>query len=461
MRTLAILPILALASFAPAQNVHPGDVVALNTFSPPGAVHGSVSAAMNEIGDTFLVWEAAVDAPGTAHEGLTRIEGAFLRRFSANTWRVFPTEILAEADPTLLGADQVFAGGDTCSAPSVAALANNFAVVWTRRDASNGSDAQIECVTIEVPSAGGPIISNSAPGVGFAVAAIDALGAGGQADLLSTGVSDFVVCFVSNIGVTTYAGGNAYDFELRAVEGSLGVGAPSFGAEHVLDDTLACDDLPGSVPQNAAIEPSCALDPYGNLVVAYADYRSADRRGLGFDQRGRMEVARFELSSFSLLNAQFVEVRNAENLQRSGHLYRSHSNDEVSLAVTDVDVGGTNQNQIGHYDFDYPNATDDATIIDFQVGLKSWQPIQVEALQHQGLRVAVTDLDFHGTAAVAYKRPNKSWVAINPLTAIAPQGLSIGHLESDPTDPNHGWAVLLTRGTASGDARASFMITRL
>jgi hypothetical protein len=461
MHTLAILPFLALASFASAQNVHPGDVVALSTFSPPGAGHGSVSAVMNEIGDTFLVWEAAVDAPGTPREGLTRIEGAFLRRFSATTWRVFPTEVLGEADPTVLGAGQVFAGGDTCSAPSVAALGNNFIVAWTRSDASNGSDGQIECVTVEVPSTGSVIISNSAPGVGFAVEAIDVQGAGGQSDVISTGASDFVICYVSNTGVTNYAGGNAYDFELRAIAGSLGVGAPSFGAVATLDTSLACDDLPGSIPQVAAVEPSCALDTFGNLVVAYADYRSADRRGIGFDQRGRMEVARFMMGSFALLNAQFVEVRNAENLQRSGHLYRSRSNSEISLAVTDVDVGSGNQNQIGHYDFDYPSANADATIIDFNVGLKSWQPVQVEALQHHGLRVAVTDLDFHGTAAVAYKRPNKSWIAINPLTSIAPQGLAIGHLETDPTDPNRGWAVLLTRGTSSGDARATFMITGL
>jgi hypothetical protein len=384
-----------------------------------------------------------------------------VRRFSSNSWRVFPTEVLGEADPTVLGANQVFAGGDTCSAPTVEALGNDFAVVWTRSDASNGSDAQIECVTVDVPSTGGAVVSQFAPGVGFAIEAIDALGAGGQADLLSTGGADFVVCYVSNTGVTNHAGGNAYDFDLRAVSGSLGVGAPSFGAVHVLSNAVAYDDLPGSVPHSAAVEPSCALDTFGNLVVAYADYRSADRLGAGFDQRGHMHVARFALGSFQLLNAQLVAVRNVENLQRSGHLYRSRSNSEVSLAVTDVDVDGANQNQIGHYDFDYPNATDDATIVDHNVGLKSWQPVQVEALQHRGLRVAVTDLDFHGTAAIAYKRPNKSWIAVHPLTAIAPQGLSIGHLESDPTDPNHGWAVLLTRATTSGDARAHFMITRL
>lgn len=462
MRHFAILPFLVLSPLAAAQNAQPGDVVTLSTFSPAGAAHGSVSAAINAAGDAYLVWEAAVDAPGTANEGLTRIEGAFLRRFSTTTWRIFPTEVLGEADSAVLGADQVYAGGDTCSAPSIEAIGNDFVVAWTRMDAANNSDAQIECVTIGVSTAGGAaVVSSAAPGVGFSADAIDASAAAGQPDVLATGGSGFLICYVSNTGVTSYAGGEAYDYELRAIDGALGTGAPSFGTAGVLDAVLAYDNTPGNIPHAAAVEPSCAMDNFGNLVVAYGDYRSADRRGFGFDQRGTMEVARFEMGTYAQLNGQMLEVRNIENLQRSAHLHQSPSNGEISLAMTDVDIDGFNQNQVGHYDLDYSSAVADATITDFNVGLKSWQPVQAEALQHHGLRVAVTDLDFNGNAAVAYKRPNKAWIAINPLTAIAPQGLSIGHLETDPVNPGQGWAILLTRSTSGSDARATFMITRL
>jgi len=361
----------------------------------------------------------------------------------------------------VLGVNQVYLGGDTCSAPSVESVGNDFVVAWTRMDAGNSGDANIECVTLEVPVTGGPaLLSSAAPGIGFSADAIDASAAAGQATVLATGGASFLICYVSNTGVTSYAGGEAYDFELRAIDGLMGLGGPSFGAAGVLDAELAFDNLPGNIPHRAAVEPSCAMDDFGNLVVAYGDYRSADRLGL-LDQRGTMEIARFSMSSYAVLNAQNLEVRNIENLQCSANLHQSPSNSEISLAMTDVDVGGSNQNQIGHYDLSYSNAVDDASITDFNVGLKSWQPVQAEALQHRGLRVAVTDLDFHGTAAIAYKRANKPWIAINQLTPIAPQGLSIGHLESDPLNLGQGWAVLLTRGTSGSDARASFMITRL
>jgi hypothetical protein len=462
MRHLAILTFLALSPLAAAQNAQPGDVVALSTFSPPGATHGSVSAAINAAGDAYLVWEAAVDAPGSANEGLTRIEGAFLRRTSITTWRIFATEVLGEADPAVLAGDQVYAGGDTCSAPSVAAVDNDFVVAWTRMDAANSSDARIECVTIEIAVTGGAgLVSSAAPGVGFSVTAIDASAAAGQADVLATGGSNFLICYVSNTGVTSYTGGEAYDYELRVIDGAIGIGAPSFGAASVLDDLLAYDNLPGNIPHAAAVEPSCALDSVGNLVVAYSDYRSADRRGFGLDQIGTMELARFEMGSYSLMNSQNLEVRAIKNLQRSANLHHSPSNPTaISLAMTDVDVSGTNQNQIGHYDLDYSGVAD-ATITDHNVGPKSWQPIQAEALQHRGQRFVATDLDFNGNSALAYKRPNRAWIAINPMTSIAPQGLAIGHLETDPANPGNGWAVLLTRGTSGSDARVHFMITRL
>lgn len=462
MRHLAILPFLVLSPLAAAQNAQPGDVVTLSTFSPAGAAHGSVSAAINAAGDAYLVWEAAVDAPGTANEGLTRIEGAFLRRFSTTTWRIFATEVLGEADSAALGANQVYAGGDTCTAPCVEAVGNDFVVAWTRMSMANSSDAQIECATLQVSAAGGAaVVSSAAPGVGYSVAAIDASAAAGQADVLATSASDFLVCYVSNLGVVSFPSGEAYDYELRAIDGSLSGGVPSFGSGGVLDDELAFDNMPGNVTHAAAVEPSCGIDSFGNLVVAYADYRLADRHGLGLDPRGTMRIARFSMGSYAELNSQRLVVRNIENLQRSANLHQSPSNSTISLAMTDVDVGGTNQNQVGHYDLEYTNAVDDAVITNFNIGLKSWQPVQAEALQHHGLRVAVTDLDFNGNAAVAYKRPNKSWVAINQLTPIAPQGLSIGHLESDPVNPGQGWAILLTRDTTGSDARASFMITRL
>lgn len=462
MRNLAILPFLVLSPLAASQNAKPGDVISLDTFSPAGAAHGSVSAAINASGDAYLVWEAAVDAPGSANEGRTRIEGAFLRRFSTTTWRIFPTEVLGEADSAVLGANEVYAGGDTCSAPSIEALGNDFVVAWTRMDAANNSDAQIECVSISVSTVGGAsLVSSAAPGVGFSAAAIDASAAAGQADVLATGGSDFLICYVSNSGATNYPSGVAYDYELRAIDGVISGGTPLFGTEGILDDELAYDTLPGNLEHAAAVEPSCGIDSFGNLVVAYADFRLADRHGLGLDPRGTMRIARFSMGSYALLNAQRLEVRNVENLQRSASLHQSPNNSTISLAMTDIDVGGTNQNQIGHYDLDYANGVDDASIIDFNIGLKSWNPIQAEALQHRGLRVAVTDLDFNGTPAVAYKRANKPWVAINQLTSIAPQGLSIGHLETDPLNASQGWAILLTRSTSGSDARASFMITRL
>lgn len=462
MRTLAILPFLALSPLAAAQNVQPGDVVALSTFSPAGADHGSLSIAMNETGDAFLAWEATVDAPGQPNDGLTRIEGAYLRRFSNSTWRFFPTEIMGEADPAALGANQVFLGGDTCGAPSVGALDDDFVIVWTRSEVGNPSSARLESAVVKVEAAGAPVTYSEMPGIGYLVTAIDASGNAGQADVLGMSQNEFMITYVTHVGTTDHAGVSAFDFELRTIAGDLpqNPGAPLLGASVLLDDTLACDDLPGGESQPAAVEPSTSLDAFGNLVVAYADYRCAERRGLGFDQRGEMEVARFAPGTFALLSTQSIHVRNNENLQRSAHLARSSSNATISLAMTDVDIDGANQNQVGHYDLDFAS-TGAANVINFQVGLKSWQPVQAEALQHRGLRVALTDLDFNGTAAIAYKRSGKSWEAVNPLLSIAPKGLVLGHLETDPADPAHGWAILMTRGTSSGDERTTMMITRL
>jgi hypothetical protein len=468
MRFLALLAFASANTLAFAQDVQPGDVVALSTFSPAGAQHGTLAAAINEAGDAFLVWEAAVDAPGSAGEGLTRIESAFLRRISGETWRVFPTEILGEADPAALGANQVYAGGDTCSAPSVAAVGNDFVVAWTRSDLSNSGEiwigsnvGQIECVSVEVPTVGGTTVSSAAPGVGHLVTAMNPLGAAGQPDILHTTGTDFLICYVNYLSGWNHADGQSYTFELAAIQGSLGIAGPSFGAPVVLDDLVEYDDLPANTSQPAAVEPSCALDSFGNLVVAYSKYRSIGRWAASGRSFGWLTLARFSVGSFSALNEQIIDVRGNGNFHHSADLNRSKSNSQISLTVTDVDVLGNDTNQIGHYDLDFSSPAADATITDFNVGKKNWQPIQAEALQQHGLRVALTDLDFFGTAAVAFKRPNKPWSEVNRLRSIAPQGLTLGHLETDPLDVNRGWAILLVRGTAGSDDRAHFMMARL
>jgi hypothetical protein len=468
MRFLALLAFASANSLAHAQDVHPGDVVALSTFSPAGAQHGTLAAAINEAGDAYMVWEASVDIPGSAGEGLTRVESAFLRRISGETWRVFSTEILGEADPSALGAHQVYAGGDTCSAPSVSSVGNDFVVAWTRSDTSNSGEiwiganvGQIECVTIEVPTAGAPTVSSAAPGVGHVVAAINPLGAAGQPDVLHTSGTDFLICYVSFAWGYNHADGQSYSFDMHAIDGSLGIAGPSFGTPVLLMDEVEYDDLPGDSNQPAAVEPSCALDTFGNLVVAYGNYRSIGRWVASGRSFGWLRLARFSSGSYSLLNEQVIDVRGNQNFHRSANLSRSPSNSVISLTVTDVDVLTGSSNQIGHYDLDYASPVADAAITNFQVGKKNWQPMQAEALQQHNLRVALTDLDFFGTAAVAFKRPNKPWSEVNRLRSIAPQDLTLGHLEADPLDVNRGWVILLTRGTAGSDHRAHFMMARL
>ena len=463
MRSLAILPFLVTAPVF-AQDIQPGDVAALPTLSPAGAGHGEVSAAMNGLGDVLMVWEAQVDATGQPNGDLTRIEGTFLRRRSGSTWRPFATATLGEADPALLAGDMVYAGGDTCSAPSVESVGDHFVVSFTRSDASGNGDARIECVIVENPGAGGGIVHSASAGVGYAVESIGGMGAAGQPDLTAVDGDTFVLSYVSNVGQTAHAGGDAYDFELRAVEGTMpagGAGAPSFGAVALLDDTLAYDDLPGDVDQAAAVEPSGAMDEFGNYVVAYGDYRSADRLGFGFDQRGRMEVARFTMGAFAKLNSQSLSVRNPQNMQRSVNLTTSPTNPEVLMTLTAEDVTGGAQNQLGQYDIDYENALDDATFIDRGVGLQTWNPTQGESLRHRSVRVAVTDLVSSGNAAVAYKREGRPWLAVKKLTPIAPAGLALAHLETDPTATNQGWLAVITRGDVAGDSRCHVFIARL
>lgn len=461
MSALTLLPFL-IAPFAAAQNSQPGDVVALGTFAPAGAAHGEVAVAMNDIGDVFFAWEAAVDAPGNPGADLTRIEGAYLRRISNASWRLFPTEVLGEADPAALGSDQVFLGGDTCSAPDVISLGDHFVVAWTRRDASGASDARIECATIEVPAAGASITHGAALGVGHALAAIAPEGAAGQVDLLHGDQLDFLATYVTHVGMTSYAGGMAHDFHLETREVALAsiAAAPIAGNAAILDDTLAFDDRPASVPHAAAVEPSTAWDSFGNLVVAYSDYRSADRIGFGFTQRGRLEIARFDGSSFAPKNSQLIQVRGFDNLQRDADLVRSAANSTLSLTVTAEDISFGTQNQVGHFELDYPPVSN-AAITDYAVALTSWNPNQTEALQHRGVRAALVDLDFSGTAALAYKRPGKAWVAISKPQSIAPTELALGHLETDPIQPADGWLTLAMVGTAGADPRVHFMIAKL
>lgn len=463
MRNLAIIPFLVAAP-AFAQDIKPGDVAALPTLSPAGASHGEVATAMNGLGDVLMVWEAQVDATGQPNGDLTRIEGVFLRRRASSTWRPFATATLGEADPALLGADMVYAGGDTCSAPSVEAIGDHFIVSWTRSDASGNGDARIECASIENPGAGGGIVHSASAGVGFAVESIGGMGAAGQSDLTAAGGDSFVLSYVSNVGQTTHAGGDSYDFELRAMEGTMaagGAGAPTFGSSALLDSTLAFDDLPGDVAHAAAVEPSGAMDEFGNYVVAYGDYRSADRLGFGFDQRGRMEVARFSMGSFAALNAQSVVVRNADNLQRSVNLATSPTNTEILMTLTAEDVVGGAQNQLGQLEIDYPNASDNATLNDQGVGLMSWSPNQGESLRHRSVRVVISDLVSGSTAAVAYKRVGRPWLAVQKLTPIAPEGLALAHLETDPTATHQGWLAVMTRGDVAGDSRCHVFIARL
>lgn len=84
-----------------------------------------------------------------------------------------------------------------------------------------------------------------------------------------------------------------------------------------------------------------------------------------------------------------------------------------------------------------------------------------ESLRRRSVRAVIADLVSGVTPAVAYKRAGRPWLAVNKLTRVAPAGLALAHLETDPTATNQGWLAVITRGDVAGDSRCHVLIARL
>jgi hypothetical protein len=460
---------LFAGSLLAAQNIQPGQVHELATFAPAGGAAEQISSAINDQGDVYLSWQAAVHPTGHALEDLRRVEGAFLRRTSTTTWKVFPTMILGEADAAALGATQVYAGGDHCSAPDVIAVGNQFMVTWGRKDASGAADARLECALIEENGAGDAIVHSDGAGVGYLIEdgldpslgnLMPAMAAMPDGSLAAA------VVYVNHLLSTPATGGILHDFDLRGTTisfASIGV-APSATASESLDSLLAFDQATGTSIEADAVMPDCAFDPFGNLVVSYEDWRTDFRLGLGWNSRGRLEVGRYALTAgdYSLVNNNVMFVREFANMQRHSTLHRSPSNDEVSLSWLEVDPGdGTTE--VAHFDLDYPDAVSAPTLTDFAVGLTSnWFPEYPQVLQQHNARAVIVTLDFPSFGnAMAFKRAPGPWTNISKTNGIGPNRAALGHLEVDPNQTNRGWLAIGSEGLNGADVRCFVMMTPL
>ena len=243
------LPCPALSQVSVTAN----DVVELPSLAPIDGQADHAVVAVNDLGDVVVTWSSSVYARTHAEANMRRVEAAFLRRTSQNTWDLYPTITLGEAEPSLLpGGVSIYAEGELCRKPDVVAVGSDFVVAWQRIEANHQPNGRIECAYLEVPAVGGDMVTHlSDPsGIGYVVdPLVDCRISGAMVDLAhNPGSGPTVVATYASLAAQYPLGaGVAFDFDLRAVAFDFptpGV-APTVHTVTTIDPLVAFDDFDG------------------------------------------------------------------------------------------------------------------------------------------------------------------------------------------------------------------------
>jgi hypothetical protein len=436
-------------------------VFELPSLAPVDGKADHVVSAINDRGDIFLAWSSSVYPISHAYGEMRRVEGAYLRRVNDFRWRLYPTVTLGETQPSNLpGGVSIFPNGDNCRKPDVVATGNDFIVAWQRLELGDTSNGYLECARIQVSSNGDPVVNlANSVGLGFILdQSVDLRRAGGMVDLAydrGSGSNNVIAVYVSRTGATPTTFGVAYDFELRGV--SFGFNgnqtAPLIKQVQVLNDHIAMDDFQrGGDPAGGRVLPDAVFDPFGNLVVAFEDFRLAVR-GAGVDQ-GKIGLQRFQVKAngrFTLLNDQSLVGSHSEWAMRRPNMIRNAGSNSIDLVFGERLIP-TVSTDAYHYSVDYPDATSDAILTDQLVtntpGVDEDQPIPVQIGAFRAIMICADPNP--GKRRVSTQRPNQTdWTDLDEFLDLKPWRPTMDVLTNDPNRPGDSLVVLAVEGRES------------
>lgn len=444
-------------------SIQANQLVELSTHAPLDAQADHAVVAVNTQGDVLVAWSSALHPRPHALSDKRRVEAAFFRRTSTDTWDMYPTQIIGESDEAALpGGNPVFPNGDICRKADVVAVGDNFLVAWQRIEDDGTENGQIECCYIEVPATGDmvPHLADSA-GIGYVLdPAVDCRTAGAMVDLAydATAATPFFAVYCSRTSLTPLGYGNAYDFDLRGVGFDFPVpGAPTVYPAQTLRTGIAFDDFAPTLPYGGRILPDTVFDQFGNVVIALEEFKRGDRVGGGALDEGYIHLERWSMGAGGVLNQLNVQVLsglNPVNSVRRPNLARLPGNDDVCLAFGELDIV-TNASDIYHYSLVYPDSVADAAISDHAPNLLPNINEDVPVpFQYRNIRgVLITGEPQVGGRRIGYQLTiSGQWQILNDFTSVAPLRPAVDVLEDDPLRPNHGVVPVTVEGRPSAGA---------
>lgn len=455
---LPLFALLVLSPLAAAQTpVNSNTVYELPSLAPADGKADHETIAVNSNGDVLIVWSSSVYSLSSNESAVRRVECAFLRRTSATGWDLYPTQTLGETDPLELPSGTIFPAGDICRKADVVSVGDDFAVVWQRIENDDTNGGRLEAAFIEVPASGDAVYHLETPeGIGWVLDIFDPRTAGGMIDIACAPgtTSPIAAAYVHFKTKTSLAQSeNAYDFDLRALTFDFPTpgSAPTVNTVNTLE-SIPFDDFGPGDPNGGRILPDIVWDSWGNLVVSTESFARGERLGGGAPNEGKILLRRYSVDAFgvmTLLNAQELMGTDPTYSQRRPNLFRSPSNDEVSIAWGENQLPNLTT-MLFHQDVVYPDAVNDATFVDQapEPVPNMIDPFLPVPLQYKGVRGVVIVVNPNPGAFHAGYELNisTSWELLYDFAGKQPWRPSLDVLEDDPQRPGRGLVVFGMEG---------------
>ncbi len=464
---LLTLALWLAPSAAMAQVYESGEVILLDSAVPVGGMADHITIAINDEGDALATWGSSIDSVGGPNEIYSRVEAQFFRRTGKNQWTRGARVTLGEC--FLPNTGGIYALGEYCRKPDVVSVGRNFIVAWPRIENSILQTGQLEAAFVEVPVLPADAIYHTeSPGFGYMIDSVNPYYAGVMPDLAfnHSGPTDQAtvayVHFQEARHTTGY--GIVYDHDIRVanIDFSAG-GPPSVTVPQTLATRVGFDLTPNGSGGNSAPEsggkvlPDCVFDKEGNLVLSFEEYRRqyAVSPPTGNDY-GRIHIRRFAQSNgmFIPLNSMELFGLNPEYPQRRPNLFRTPSNDQISLAWGEKDPL-TNAGDIFHYDLDFLSLPPSAVNRQVPHGPAVDEDIPIP-FQYASLHGVIMSCMAIGVRILPYRIAGVPvWKKTKGLTPFKPWRATLDILEDDSAHgrPNRGWIALGFEGKDNGEAR--------
>ncbi|MBC8405541.1 MAG: hypothetical protein H8E15_09965 [Planctomycetes bacterium] len=466
---MKIFPITWLALFlfalpASSQILISGrQVVEVTSMAPVLGKADHSTIAVNDRGDAFVTWSSSIYPQGHPDAVMRRVEGAYLRRVNLHHWVLYPTVTLGEADPTLLpGGVALYANGDNCRKPDVVAVGRNFVVAWQRLENGNSPNGRLECAQILVGDDGKAELGLAhQAGIGYLLdAAIDPRTAGTMVDLAhrkGSGNDTVIAAYCSRTDAQATHSGTAYDFEIRAIAfkfNSLNQ-QPNVKHVQVLAADVAFDDFFPGDPVGGRVLPDIVFDKFGNLVLAYEDYRLAVRTG-GTDGEGKICIKRFEVSAngtFPVINEQEIHSATPNWALRRPNMIRTGDNTAISLTFGERLVP-SEETDVYHYLVDFQDSNSDAILTDLgavmTVGIEEDLPVPMQLRDHSSI-VICADPRNGSRRLSTQTRGESDWVELSEFRPYSPWRPGLDVMADDPWRPGKAIVGLTCEGVPIGN----------